>query len=112
MPSEDLLKQNVVVNDHRANHYFDIDLSKYNIPFGKNGLFIAMEWLNLNDKKYLYEVNYPKNKKIFYGQQIGITHEFDDLSYGRQRINGEQWKSLNSFSAPRLELRLNFTKIK
>lgn len=60
MPGKDLLIENVVIHSTGANRYCTVDLSKYNIPFGNNGIFISMEWLNLNEKKYYYDVKYHK----------------------------------------------------
>jgi hypothetical protein len=77
-PGNDILNQNVVISANKAG-WINIDMTKYNIPFPQEGLFVMMEWINSGDK-YFYEKEMIKKnesgeptKEIrkFYGQTIG-----------------------------------------
>ncbi|ADB40965.1 carboxypeptidase-like regulatory domain-containing protein [Spirosoma linguale] len=110
MPGKDLLTENVVIHASGPNRYCTVDLRKYNIPFGKNGVFISMEWLNLNDKKYYYDVKYRNSKAVntFYGQQIGLSNEFEELQ-GRVRINKGDWKTMTmGYASPMFKVKIDF----
>ena len=110
MPSRDLLTENVIAHGSRANHYCVVDISKYNIPFGKKGVFISMEWLNLSDKKYFYGVKYRNGSanQQFYGQQIGLTNEFEELQ-GRVKINNGSWKKMTAgYASPMFKAKIDF----
>lgn len=110
MPGRDLLTENVIAHGSRVNHYCTVDVSKYNIPFSKKGIFISMEWLNLSDKKYFYEVKYRNGSanRAFYGQQIGLTSEFEELQ-GRVRINNASWKTMTGgYASPMFKAKIDF----
>ena len=112
IPGKDLLLENLIVQAKRPNKYCIIDVSKYNIPFNEKGIFISMEWLNLNDKKYFYSVKYRNSKAVstFYGQQIGLSGEFEEL-YGRVRINNGPWKKMTAgFASPMFKAKIYFYK--
>ncbi|MDF3076648.1 MAG: hypothetical protein K0S09_537 [Sphingobacteriaceae bacterium] len=53
MPGEDLLNQNILVHADKNNSWFTVDLSKYNLVFEDDGLFVAME--TLPKEQYLAE---------------------------------------------------------
>jgi hypothetical protein len=109
MPGKDLLIESLVTHGSRGNRFCFMDVSKYNIPFGKKGIFISMEWLNLSDKKYFYEVTNRKTRAVrtFYGQQIGLTDEFED-SQGRIKMNNKEWKIMKGFNAPTFRAKIDF----
>ncbi|MCX6213994.1 carboxypeptidase-like regulatory domain-containing protein [Spirosoma sp.] len=110
MPGKDLLTENVVIHASGSNRYCTVDLRKFNIPFGENGVFISMEWLNLNDKKYYYDVKYRNSKAVntFYGQQIGLSNEFEELQ-GRVRINQGDWKTMTMrYASPMFKVKIDF----
>lgn len=110
MPGKDLLVENVITHASRPNHYCTVDVSKYNIPFGLKGIFISMEWLNLSNKKYFYQVKYKNGSasRTFYGQQIGLNNEFEDLQ-GRVRINNSPWKTMTAgYASPMFRAKIDF----
>lgn len=91
-PGEDLLLENIITHARVGNSWHDVDVSKYNIPFLNEGLFIAMEWINVKNPKYAFKVEMPnKVVKTYYGQHIGKTREFNEYN-GRIRNNNGQWK--------------------
>ncbi|OIN57753.1 hypothetical protein BLX24_18605 [Arsenicibacter rosenii] len=110
MPGKELLSGNVILAGKRPNKYTTVDISSYNIPFGENGVFISMEWLNLNDKKYFYTIKHYNSKATdtYYGQQIGLSGEFEEL-YGRVRINNGPWKKMTAgFASPMFRAKISF----
>jgi hypothetical protein len=91
LPGKDLLLDQVIVKAKKANEWLVVDLSKYNIPFSKNGLAISMEWLFTREKKYTFE----ENKKTSFGQMIGGILEKDIPVY--KRVNNGQWAVRKNF---------------
>lgn len=57
-PAEDLLKEDIVVVVKSGKTKNVIDLSNFNIIFPDNGIFIAYEWLIIEENKYLYKTNF------------------------------------------------------
>jgi hypothetical protein len=100
MPGEDLLQENLIVHARKGNNWFDIDVSKYNIPIPNEGFFISMEWIYSANPKYSYEVTWP-NKKVIthFGQNIGRAIEFNE-NLSRIRNNGGQWRIYNADMQP------------
>ena len=109
MPGRDLLTENVVTHGSWGNKYCFVNLSKYNIPFGNRGIFVSMEWLMLNDKKYFHKVKYRDSNTTgkVYGQEIGLTNEFEELR-GRIRTINNGWKVETGFVAPMFRAKIQF----
>lgn len=91
MPGENLLNHNLIVRAKRGKGWFDVDVSKFDIPFSIDGFFIGMEWIVVPDKEYWFDVKYPGNIiKSKFGQSAGTTLEFKE-DFGRIRKNGGEW---------------------
>ncbi|HYE55391.1 MAG TPA: hypothetical protein VD996_11120, partial [Chitinophagaceae bacterium] len=45
-PGRDLLLENIILNSAQLKKFNTVDLSKYEVPFTGNGVFIVMEWLD------------------------------------------------------------------
>ncbi len=95
-PAQDLLNENVIIAAKRGHKWLILDVSKYNISIPENGFVVSMEYLFSNNRKYLHTFTVinrfkTKEKKISFGQQIGLTNEFTE-SFGWNRTNGGQWK--------------------
>ncbi len=77
-PGKDLLNKNLVVSAQKSS-WFKIDISDYNIPFLKEGVFVMMEWINSGDEFYFEKEVTVKDKKgqlkavkrKYYGQSLG-----------------------------------------
>ena len=54
-PGEDLLKEDIIVVVKSGKIKNVIDLTKFNIIFPDNGIFIAYEWMIIEENKYLYK---------------------------------------------------------
>lgn len=71
-PDSLLVQKDIIATANKKGEWCQIDVSMHNIPFPKNGAFVAMEWLH-NEKKYQY---------ITKGQYLGKKYKID--SYGQQ----------------------------
>jgi hypothetical protein len=77
-PGNDILNENLIVSAVKSG-WFTVDLTKYNLQFPLDGMFVMMEWINSGDQ-YFYEKEMPtkndkgemvKGVRKFYGQIIG-----------------------------------------
>lgn len=95
-PTNDLLNTNIIINAKKGGKWLILDVSRYNISIPENGFVVSMEYLFSNNKKYIHEYTifdkktHTKEKRISYGQQIGITKEFSQY-FGWSRSNGGPW---------------------
>lgn len=60
MPSKDLIHENVIVDYGKNGAWVKVDLKKYQIDYPSNGFFIAMEWLQSNNRAFIYETKWKK----------------------------------------------------
>lgn len=95
-PGEDRLPQSVVTAARRGNTWCEVDLSRYQIEFPKEGLFIAMEWLPTNEDRYKFATSFKmpdgqKNVRECFGQYLAFNRELRTATYW-ERINGGTWR--------------------
>lgn len=95
-PGEDLLPQSVVTAARRGNAWCEVDLSRYQIAFPKEGLFIAMEWLPTDEARYKFATSFKmpdgqKNARECFGQYLAFNRELRTATYW-ERINGGIWR--------------------
>jgi len=93
-PKDYIYNQNIFATAKRISNHTQINLSKLNIQFPKNGFFVAVEWLIIEENKYEFDATIRgSNKKthfINYDLSIGnINCETDEINYSF--INGK-WK--------------------
>ncbi|MDX9845598.1 MAG: carboxypeptidase-like regulatory domain-containing protein [Tenuifilaceae bacterium] len=70
-PGEEILNQNLIATARLGKRSVTIDLTQWNIQFPSYGLFVALEWLIIDDNRY--EFTYTiKDKK---GKHKGIWYE-------------------------------------
>jgi hypothetical protein len=77
-PGNDILNENLVVSASKSG-WFTVDLTKYNLQFPIDGMFVIMEWINSGDQYFYEKEMLKKNEKgetvkvirKFYGQTIG-----------------------------------------
>jgi len=69
-PGEYIYHKNIIGTARRGKRLTKVDLSDLNIKFPKNGLFVAMEWLIIEDNKFKYSYISP-----------GKNGELTDISY-------------------------------
>ncbi|RRB04119.1 carboxypeptidase-like regulatory domain-containing protein [Larkinella rosea] len=95
-PGADLLPQSVVTSARRGNTWCEVDLSRYQIAFPKEGLFIAMEWLPTDEARYKFATSFKmpdgqKNARECFGQYLAFNRELRTATYW-ERINGGTWR--------------------
>ncbi len=94
-PSGDLLNESLIVSfDKETKGWFTVDVSKYNIEFPKDGLFVAMEWIFTNEDYYYFTSMKTKSGETedvsCYGQTIGLTTKQPEKLYWRRYL-GTNW---------------------
>jgi hypothetical protein len=91
-----LLPRSVVTRARRGNTWCEVDLSSYQIPFPKEGLFVAMEWLPTDEETYQFSTSFKmpdgqKNVRNCFGQYLAFSKELRSAQYW-ERINGGTWR--------------------
>jgi hypothetical protein len=64
-PAEDLLKEDIVIVVKSGKNKNVIDLSKYKLMFPDNGIFLAYEWMIMEENKYLYKTDFKGSSKKY-----------------------------------------------
>ena len=95
-PGEDMLPESVVIAARRGNTWCEIDLSRYQIAFPKEGLFIAMEWLPTDESRYKFGTSFKllggkKKVRACFGQYLAFSRELRTATYW-ERVNGGTWR--------------------
>ncbi len=115
-PARDLVNQNIIVTQGRNGAWVKIDLRNNQIEFPENGFFIAMEWLQTNNKAFAYKSKYRKvysksgkeklkreghfkSDLIGFGQVLG-NYEMDEKKESWHKSIIEEWSNHKSLSIP------------
>lgn len=89
-PSTELIRESIIVTIKKGQSQPLIDLSKYNIYFPENGLFIGFEYMNIPSNYYEFYATMPNKKKMKM-----FTYE---PSFASERIDSNKqqiWKTYN-----------------
>lgn len=72
-PKEDILMEEIIVEAKRGKQLTRVDISNYNIPLTKNGIYVAFEWIITPKNKYesTFKVEGKKNRHLSYEPLIG-----------------------------------------
>jgi len=54
-PSEEIIGENIIVSTQKGNHISTVDLTNFNLIFPENGLFVALEWLIIDENMYNFD---------------------------------------------------------
>jgi hypothetical protein len=74
MPGSDYLDENIIIEVKKGKNLNKIDLEKYNIKIPKRGIFIAFEWMIINENKYTFTYTVEEeNNKIKH--KDGLTYQ-------------------------------------
>lgn len=76
-PGEEILNQNLIATARLGKRSVTIDLTQWNIQFPANGLFVALEWLIIDDNRYEYTYTIRNEK----GKHKGIWYEPKFITY-------------------------------
>lgn len=97
-PIKELINQKIVIDTKKSIFFkpkpVEIDLSKYNILFPKQGILIGVEWLIIPENRYTVtftkENSTTKEKRVMYSPDLCAT--FDKAGYQYQYRKGVWWK--------------------
>lgn len=107
-PGEDYSSDNVIVSVKKGKRSVTLDLSDKNISIPKEGLFLAFEWMIIDENKYIYNYTldsnnvkqigalYDPKKKIYtdgqdYQPYIGTVRSDESLSW---HFIGGKWNKI------------------
>lgn len=87
MPGNEIVNDLILVNAKKGNNTITVNLSRYYIEIPEDGLFIAVEWLIIDENKFEFELMSTDTKKekvkvVSYEPSIGnIPVENNDCSW-------------------------------
>lgn len=81
-PDEFLYGENVIATPKKGNKITEVNLSDLNISFPEAGLFVAFEWLIVEENKYeyTYKENGKKLNDFGYNPSLGTISEKTDVN--------------------------------
>jgi len=103
-PGLDLLNENVIISNTKGEGWFTVDISKYDVNFPTDGMYVMMEWVYSGDQfYYTYEHEIKTNdgkstKKTYhvYGQSLGNVMKQPDGGYWCKGL-GDKWNRMNAY---------------
>ena len=100
IPNEDILQEELIVSVKKGMQKNTIDISKYNILFPEEGVVIGLEWMIIEENKYLFEYKDTKTKKtnsfVTYAPSMVINYSEEENSY--HFSGGKWWKRSRALS--------------
>ena len=96
-PYQEILNENLIAKSRRGKRVVTVNLSDKNIRFSENGLFVALEWLIVDENKHEY--SYTLDGK--WGKQKEVHYQPDFATYvklGESRTwgyHGGQWHKMS-----------------
>jgi regulatory protein YycH of two-component signal transduction system YycFG len=87
-PGQDYLNENILLEIDKGKNNNHVNLQNYNIKIPENGLFIAFEWMIIDENKYVYEYttsddNHKVKHKngLNYQPSIGVSPSENQTSW-------------------------------
>jgi len=122
-PGTDYLEKNIVLEVKKGKNNNEVNLEEYNIKIPENGIFIAFEWMIIDENKYEYvytvqeEENKIKHNGIQYQPLIGTipseTQSSWMFTYGkwfqRKKHGNQDSKFVEKYSNKYGELAIELT---
>ena len=97
-PGVDLLDEDVIVTVKSGSKKNVIDLTKYNLNLPKSGIFIAYEWMIIDENKYIFEYTTKessvKRSFITYAPDVVCNKVQDENSF---EYRGAKWIQREKF---------------
>jgi len=59
-PTNDLIHESIIINHGKNGKWVKVDLKDYQVEYPPNGFFIAMEWLQTNNRNFVRKVKFKK----------------------------------------------------
>jgi hypothetical protein len=102
LPSDEILKNNIIITVKKGSSKPVINLSEYNLVFPESGIFIGFEFMFLESNRYNYTTTDSKTKQKLKRTSIepafGTISSESDLNHSLKNKNGK-WAKL-SFGYP------------
>ncbi len=85
IPTIDLLDEDLIVTVKKGMRKNEIDISKYNLRFPKTGIVIGLEWMIIEENKYVFEyttyLTKKKIKKEYYAPSLIVNYSKVENSF-------------------------------
>jgi len=113
-PGKDLLIENVIVSNNKGEGWFTVDVSKYNVNFPLDGIYVMMEWIYSGDQYYYtyeHEIK-TKDGKVenrsyhVYGLSLGNVWKQPDEGYWCKGL-GDKWNRMNDYYKGYVDVMIN-----
>lgn len=95
-PGNDLLSENCIVEVNKGTTINTINIEKYGLKFPENGIFIAIEWMIIEENKYFHsyylEGSKEKHKGISYEPKLCTFFSETGIIW---KFSSGQWKKSN-----------------
>lgn len=99
VPEKYYFDENLICLAKKGNSIVTINLADKNIVFPKEGLIIAMEWLFIEENKYVFNYTIKGQKKIIndylYSPSVGLTKQKSDDIFWIYRLG--KWNKTTNF---------------
>jgi len=84
-PTNDLLEEDLIVTVKKGMRKNEIDVSKYNLKFPKSGIVIGLEWMIIEENKYVFEYKAYLTKKTieeeYYAPSLVVNYSKVENSF-------------------------------
>ncbi len=85
IPTNDLLNEDLIVNVKKGMRKNIIDVSQYNLRFPEKGIVIGLEWMIIEENKFYFEYNDPKQKDLVkmesYAPSLVVNYSKEENSF-------------------------------
>lgn len=85
VPTNDLLEEDLIVTVKKGMRKNEIDISKYNVRFPEKGIVIGLEWMIIDENKYVFEYKAFKTKEIvkaeYYAPSLVVNYSEVENSF-------------------------------
>jgi len=91
LPGMDLINEDVVITVKKGKQRNVIDVTKFNITFPNNGIFIAYEWMIIEKNKYTLDFKTLDNKYVTYAPNVVCNPVETENTFN---FSGGKWKKI------------------
>jgi len=99
-PGSDLLTKSIIVSSSKNGGWTTVNIDSLSIPFPSNGLFVGMEWVNLNEN-YSYREQYKNDTTHKFGQCLCISNFIEEHRTWIRDMFHKKWRLANYWYSDR-----------
>jgi hypothetical protein len=104
LPTNDILTEDLIVTVGKGMKKNEIDISKYNLKFPEKGIIIGLEWLIIEENKYVFEYKDIQTKKRvrneYYAPSLVVNYSKEEHSFD---YSGGKWKRKKIFQTDKTD---------